>query len=296
MLISMTGFATKTVVVPVPGQAPVSITLFIKSLNHRFFESSCKLPHTIAHIEPDLIAICKSRLKRGSIFFTLTLSSSALFKGRVEAAMNTIEEYMIAAGNIQKKFGVDGKLSITDILRLPNTCNVEEKNIDDSLKSIIIRATQELVDDLVRACTQEGTQLEKDILARLEILNRTIEAIAKRAQTVLNERTKNVGQDIAKLMSDASATESQRAILYAELHRTDIHEEITRFIGHLQSMHATIQRTDMEKGKRIEFTLQELVREANTIASKCADMEISGYAIDCKVELEKIREQIQNIV
>lgn len=294
---SMTGFATKIFTIAITPEAQAQITISIKSLNSRFFETTFKLPYSLSNLETDLMQRCKTKLKRGHVFFTINMSNPNLFKTGVEPALSVVNSYIKAADLIKQKYGVEGKLTITDIVGLPNVFSVEEITIDDAFKAAIINETERVLDEVLAVRGAEGARIIKDIEHRAGKLADEIVQIENNSKAVIVARREKIKQDLAALGVNLDATtETQRAVLYNELTKMDINEEIVRFKSHLQAINALLASDELEKGKRLDFTIQELNRETNTIASKCADANIGTLAINIKVDLEKMREQTQNIV
>ncbi len=298
MLNSMTGFASKTVAIPsTETETPVSITISIKSLNSRFFESTFKLPYALSFLETDLIQLCKTNLKRGHIFFNINMSNPSLFKAAVEPSKSVVQGYLDAIAKIKANFKISGEITIAELIQLPNIFGMEEKGVDEQTKKIIFDTTQEVLNLLIETRKREGSVMQQDIEQRCVSLDKAIKEIEKLAEKLVEHRKKEIAKTLQELgLSESEAAEGQRAILYNELSRIDIHEEIVRFKSHLKNLTSLLKTDDVEKGKRVDFTLQELTREINTIAAKCSDVSISSLAITVKVELEKIRELIQNVV
>jgi len=293
----MTGFASKSFAISVGPNGQGSLTISIKSLNSRYFETTFKLPHYVSSLETDITQLLKSKLKRGHIFFTINLSSIHLTKGTIEPSLDLVQGYLNAIEKIQGKFKVKGEVAITDIMQLPNIFVMEEKNIDEQLKSLIMSSTQDVIAELIQARAKEGATLLQDMEQRCTVIQKEIVTIEKSSEKLMLKRKEEISKELHDLnVAAADALEPQRMMLYSELNKIDIHEEIVRFKSHLQNMQALLVAQDGEKGKRLDFTIQELAREINTIAAKCSDATIGSLAINIKVELEKIREQAQNIV
>lgn len=296
MVVSMTGFATKQYSLALDAQTNVNITISIKTLNSRFFETTFKLPTAFSALETDLIQVCKAKLLRGHCFFTMTVNPSNAFKTEVEPALPAVQSYVRALEKIRKETGVQGAVTLSDLVQLPNIFTVEEKSIDQKTRDQIMGFVEELLITLVGTRTKEGQSIEKDITTRIQELSRAMEAIAKRSAIVMEEQKAHVAQELKQVQHlSGDAIEAHKQVLYHELTRMDVNEEIVRFKNHLASVQSILALPETEKGKRIDFTTQELVREINTVASKNGDSTIGGLVITCKVELEKIREQAQNI-
>ncbi len=297
MIRSMTGFASKTLTLTGPSGDKTHVSINIKSLNYRFFETTFKLPHPLSYLETRLIELCKKQLTRGHVYLTIYISNPNLFRGSVEPTFNTIANYVNAINTIKSRFQITQDIQLDHILRLPDIFAVEEASVDGSIEKNIIDSIQELLDMLIRARIGEGANLEKDLRARISIMETelaAIEAAARHLITTHKEKISRIAQEQG--IDVSSFAQSQQESLYALLDKMDIHEEIVRFKSHLQHMAEQLDSAEVEKGKRLDFTLQELGREINTITAKCSDATISKRAINIKVEIEKAREQVQNIV
>lgn len=301
MLLSMTGFVSKTIDLPVKNDT-ISITINLKSLNSRFFEANYKMPHTFGHIEPVLTKKLKSVLRRGTVQCSLHVSNLSLLNGPVNPSLNTIKGYLNSIDEIKKEFGDNYKLengiSIKDIMQLPHVFEQSEAILDKKSSSLLITVIEDMIEQLVKERRKEGISLQKDLEDRTKIMSETLKKLEKRTKQAATERRKKLETAAATMLKDASdeAKEHQTQMIYNQLEKMDIHEEIVRFSTHIKSLKKSIKDKTTEKGKKIDFTLQELFREINTIAAKCSDSELSSYAIGIKVELEKAREQAQNIV
>jgi len=296
MIRSMTGFASKSLMLTIH-ELKVPFTISIKSLNSRYFDSMCKLPYPLSNLETEFIKQFKTQLYRGSITFIIHLSNVNAFKGAIEPSITTLKNYLTALDTIKKTFALEGSLSIANVLLLPNIFVTEDAELDEHTKKTIFDITQQLLNELITAQTKEGDALKQDILERIAIIQKEIDSIATAFQQVMTAQKQKVNEEMANLENDASKlAEMHKNALYAILDKIDVHEEIVRFKNHLKTLRANLESTTIENGKRIDFILQELSREINTITAKCSDGTISTHAINIKVELEKAREQTQNIV
>lgn len=296
MIRSMTGFATKSLMLTIH-ESKVPTTVSIKSLNSRYFDSNCKLPYPLANLETEFIKLFKTKLHRGSITFTIHLANPNAFKGSVEPSINTLKSYLNALDTIKKTFAIEGTLSIANVLLLPNIFVTEEQELDEKTKSILFETTNQMITELIAMQSKEGEALKKDIIERIGIIDKEIKAIEIAFEALMITQKQKVSEALAEFENDVSKfAEMQKNAVYAVLDKIDVHEEIVRFKNHLKTLFASLESKDIEKGKRIDFILQELSREINTITAKCSDGTISSHAINIKVELEKAREQTQNIV
>lgn len=297
MVLSMTGFASKAVALYLEDKSKVSITISIKSLNSRFFETTFKLPYALSSLETDLIKLLKTKLVRGHVYFTMYLGGQTLFQGSVEPAMSTVKGYLKAVEQIKRECSMDGQLSLDALLDLPNIFVVQEKEVDQKITQTILQEVTALIEELIAAKAQEGLALKKDLLQRMSVIDKEMIAIEQAALTLLEEQKQKISKELQTIdLDETKLADIRKAALYAILDKIDIHEEIVRFKSHMKNIHEQIESAIVEKGKRLDFTIQELGREINTIAAKCSDASIGARAINVKVELEKAREQVQNIV
>lgn len=293
----MTGFASKTFVLTTPSGERSSISINLKSLNSRFFEASVKLPLGLSHLETALIKQFKETLRRGHIYFSAHLSNPNVFEGSIIPAMTIIDGYMNAMKSIKTKYALPDDIKLDNILRLPNVFSKEEQQLDEASTNLILNAVTELINKVTADRATEGDTLAIDLDNRITIIRREMKAISERAHVFVEEWKKKVHATLQEIGADDNLiANAQKSGLYSMLDKIDIHEEITRLNSHLDHLINNLSSQDTEKGKRLDFTLQELGREINTIAAKCSDSTISTHAINVKVEIEKMREQIQNIV
>lgn len=294
---SMTGFASKTFVLTAPSGERSSISMNLKSLNSRFFEASVKLPISLAHLETALIKQFKEKLRRGHIYFTAHLSNPNVFEGSITPAMTVIDSYMKSMTQIKVKYGLSEDIKLDNLLRLPNIFSKEEQILDDESNIQILSAITELIEKVTQDRAIEGNALAADLDSRITIIKKEMVFISERAHIFVEECKRKVHATLQEIGADENLiANAQKSGLYSMLDKIDIHEEITRLNSHLENLITILSKDETEKGKRLDFTLQELGREINTITAKCSDSTISTHAINVKVEIEKMREQIQNIV
>lgn len=297
MIQSMTGFATTTIILHTKKGDRVTVSLHLKSLNARHLEVNCKLPHPLSHLETDLIKLFKLHLCRGYISLVMYLDNPAFFKGDVLPAMSTLEGYMHALKRIKKEFSLEEPITLDQLVALPHIFIIEEKSINPADLTAVMHAVEQLIKKVISERKKEGKVLKKDIEERLSIIDDEIATIAQRSALLIAEQKNKINQLNQEAAADnTDFNDVRKNALYSMLDKIDIHEEIVRFQNHLESMYSHLKSNVIEKGKRLDFTLQELAREINTIAAKCSDSEISMHAINVKVEIEKVREQVQNIV
>lgn len=295
----MTGFAAINTTIAVDDQTEINVSISIKSLNSRFFEATCKIPYALSHMETTFIKLLKNNLVRGHVYLTVHMQESKLFRGTIEPSLNLIEGYLAAVEKIKQQFGVSGTLTVEHIVRIPDAFIMPQQEIDEHIEQQFLTITQELIKKLIATQKKEGHQLFVDLIERVNRLQQEIIAIEQAsADLIAQQKTKVQAaiEELANAGTEDQLAEMRKNSLYAMLDKMDIHEEIVRFKTHLKNFSDILNNTAHEKGKLLDFTLQELGREINTIAAKCSDASIGSRAITIKVELEKAREQVQNIV
>ena len=225
------------------------------------------------------------------------MNNQNLFKGSVEPSLKIIDGYIKAINQVKEKFSLKGELSVEDLLLLPNIFSIEEKEMDEATKKLIFATIEGLMQELIHGQEKEGLTLKIDIEQRLSIMEKEMAAIEIASAHLIENQKEKISATLQAVETDENKlADIQKNAAYLLLDKMDIHEEIVRFKSHLKNLAAQLQSAEIEKGKRLDFTLQELGREINTIAAKCSDATISSHAINVKVELEKAREQVQNIV
>ncbi len=298
MLYSMTGFATTTITLKTE-RAVIPLTLTLKTLNNRFLDINCKLPSVVTHLEPDIIKKCKQKLARGAVYFVLYINNPQTLKSTVVPSLTIAEGYLQGIRKIQETLQLPGQVSIEQLLSLPDLFTTTEDfgNIQEQ-SAIILDAVDALLNEVVTARAHEGVALAQDITERMRIIQTAIDQIEPRILEVGEERKQHFLQEISEVLANTTPETKEMHVqaLYHSLDKIDVHEEIVRFKNHHANFLATLRSTEEQKGKKLDFIIQELLREINTLNAKVPDALTSNPVITIKVELEKAREQVQNIV
>lgn len=301
MVQSMTGFVSQTFDLAV-GSETVTITLHIKSLNARFFEGSCKLPHALAHLEPAIIKKLREKLLRGTVQCSMYVSSPVLLGNKPVVSKSAIQGYLEAAQTIEQEYttshAIATTIDINTLLTLPHVIEFAENPVSQESMQIILDNLDTQIDRLVAERMREGAELAVDLNKRLADLASMVAQIKERSVEVFATKKEKLLADIKELVAQSTmeAQEHHLQMVYGQLERLDITEEIVRLTAHIANAQQIMVSGKAELGKKLDFTFQEMFREINTIGAKCADSALSNLAIAAKVELEKSREQIQNIV
>lgn len=291
MVSSMTGF----------GRAKVSadgreLTVELKSVNHRYLDLSFRMPRYISFIEDTLRSKLGELLFRGHVDAYIDYKNTRSDAGTVLVDDALLGAYLEAARAAGKKYGLDDDITLSAAMRLPDVFDVERADEDkDAVIALAINALTEAAAQLKTARAQEGARLCRDLTGRLDTVESIASAIEERAPKVVEDYRVRLDERIAAVVE---AVDIDRARLATEValfaDRASIDEELVRLSSHIAQMRELLAGKEAV-GRRLDFVVQELNREFNTIGSKANDVSISQNVILGKAEIEKIREQVQNI-
>jgi uncharacterized protein (TIGR00255 family) len=284
---SMTGFArveTETATGTLAAEA--------RSLNSRYLELSLRLPRAASSLEQRVRELVKRHLKRGRVEVSVKWDRSETEFGTPTVNEDAIAWYVGLAGHLKDVYKLKGDLTVETVMGFKDIITYEEKQIDeDALFATIEALLQRLNDDRAR----EGALIRDDLLGRITAISSALAEVELRWPEVIRDHEQSLRQKIAEVTAQVPVDEMrilQEIAIYME--RLDIAEEISRLKGHLDHFRATVGGGG-EIGRKLDFLIQEMVRETNTIASKSNDLAINERVIKMKVETEKLREQVQNL-
>lgn len=288
-MFSMTGYGRSTA--ELDGR---QLTVEMKSVNHRFLDISVKLPRAISFAEDTIKKCVSDRLKRGHVEVSV-----AYINAREDARIITVDEalakqYYAAAESIKEKLDVLNDCTAGFLLQMPDVVNVTLNNEDtEAVCSLARNACNDALDEMVRMRRTEGENLEKDLAEHLQLL----ENLRDRIEQLAPEVPKNYRERLINRLNELDiqgddARIAQETAIMAD--KCAIDEELSRLASHIAQMRGTFE-TEGETGKKLDFLTQELNRECNTIGSKASDARITALVVSAKCEVEKIREQVQNV-
>ena len=295
MITSMTGFAAVT---REDEQATVAVT--IRALNHRHLDLQLRLPQSLGGIEADIRALVSKLVVRGRVEIAVSVQTRQTPELAVEFNDAFAQALEVALDQARARNLIAGSLTPGDLLRLPQAITIREKTTDDeavqaSVEAKAREAVEAAVIDLQRMRATEGEHLRADLDQRRALVASMVERIAVAAdegRVALEQRlTDRVAQIRAELQADATSV-AQEIVKWAA--RSDISEEVVRFRGHV-SHWQTLADAAEPCGRKLDFLLQEMNREVNTMGSKADGLRVSEVIIAAKAELEKMREQVQNV-
>jgi uncharacterized protein (TIGR00255 family) len=272
------------------------LTVEIRTINSRFLDFSPRLPKSLLPFEDEAYRIVKKRCERGRVSLTAKVEYLPGEKTGLTLNQDKLEEYMLVVKDIQKSSDRDDFPSMGDILRLPDIVVNGDQKDENELKTVFLSVLNTTLSEVEVNRLSEGKNIKTDLSMRLELLIGLVGKIRKKSLSDRDDNMERLKQKIQALVEDINLDESR---LYQEIailaEKKDITEELVRLDSHIDLFTKYMNSKD-SKGKKLNFLLQEMGREINTIGSKTDEIEISHLAVDMKDELEKIREQVQNIV
>ena len=292
MIKSMTGFGRAEVVTD-----ERKITIELKSVNHRYLDLSIKMPKKLSFLEGAIRNLMKTYIQRGKVDVYITYEDYTMNNGALKYNRELASEYITCLKQMQQDFGLDYDIKVSTLSRYPEVLVMEEQSVDEeALWGFIEPPLREACEKFIQTRDQEGRNLEKDLLDKLKALDEKVIRVENRAPEVVNAYRTKLEAKVAELLADTQIDDNRIAaevILFSDKICND--EETVRLHSHIRNMQKMLATETEGIGRKLDFMAQEMNREANTILSKSSDLETSNIAIDLKTEIEKIREQIQNL-
>lgn len=288
---SMTGFGKSEI-----AKDGRKIRVEIKSVNHRFLDINIRMPRFLLFLEDEIRKYLKTVLARGRVDVFVNYSSERADAKKIAVDMPMIHGYYEAAAEIEKSLGVQNNLNAAELLKLPDAVAFEENDADvEALKALLMLTVSTAAEELLAARESEGAELLEDVSQRLKQILQFADEIAKKEDVVLEEYRLKLKERVADLLEGVAVDENrlaQEVAIFAD--RCNITEEVVRIRSHVEQFSDAVS-SGLPQGRNLDFIVQELNREFNTIGSKSSDAGITKMVIGGKVEIEKIREQIQNL-
>lgn len=277
----------------------ITYAVEIKALNGRYFKARVKLPDTIAYLETDIEQLLRKNLVRGMIDCTLELkniTADVLFNIDEKSLLVYIDKLSRVSSSAKAPCHID----LSGLLNLPGVIQPvsPDKQKAEQLKGIILKITEKALQRLKQMRTAEGAALAADLMGYCDVMKKNIDLIKARVGTALQEYQKKLKKRVDELLIEAKLNLNEEVLarevaVYAD--RSDISEELTRLESHLDQFADSCRTDGHAAGRRLDFLTQEMLREANTIASKASDTEIIHLVVDMKCQIERIKEQVQNV-
>ncbi len=291
MIRSMTGFGR--------AQAAVegyNITVEIKSVNNRYFDFYAKMPRTFAFLEEKVKSLLSTEISRGKVECSIQIETTADESVIVSVNEPLARGYVNAVEEIAEKFAIKNDLTALSIARFSDVLSITKAPVDeDDLWNKVQSVVKDALLSFISMRETEGEKLKADVLSRADTIISNVAYIEERSPETVKQYSEKLLERMKNVLGDTQIDESRiltEAAIYAD--KVAVAEETVRLRSHIDQLH-TLLSSDEAVGRKLDFLIQEINREANTIGSKAQDVDIARRVIDIKAEVEKIREQIQNI-
>lgn len=291
MIRSMTGYGRGEVL-----KGGKSFSVEIKTLNHRFSDISIKIPKQISFLEERVRETVNREISRGKIEVCIVYEDAGEKERNIRLDESLAETYIKALEIIRDKFNVKDDITVSLVAKFPDVIKIEDAEEDEEeLWTLLKEALGTAIEAVIKMRENEGKKLEDSLLSKLELIEGKLNEIKKRAPEVVKEYKRKLESRIKELLEQNLPDESRLAMevaLFAD--KCSIDEEIVRLESHIDQMNDLLEKGS-PVGKKLDFLIQEMNREVNTIGAKASDLDITRCVVELKSEIEKLREQVQNI-
>lgn len=291
MIKSMTGFGRCEI-----QETDRKITVEMKSVNHRYLDINIKMPKKLNFFEAAIRSELKNFIQRGKVDIFITYEDFTETNVCVKYNRELAAEYMVHLKEMAEEFSIDNDVRVSSLSRYPEVLTMEEQTVDEEeLWQLLNKAIKGAAEGFVETRIKEGNNLKNDLIDKLDGMLTHVDFITERSPQIIAEYKQKLGEKVKELLEDVKVDESRllmEVTIFAD--KVCVDEELVRLRSHIEATkEALIAGGSI--GRKLDFIAQEMNREANTILSKSNDLEISNRAIELKTEIEKVREQIQNI-
>lgn len=291
MIKSMTGFGRAEAVLN--GR---DITVEIRAVNHRYYEFSCRLPRSMNFTEERIKSFLYGKISRGKVEVSVLVQNVAAVSEKITVNKEVISEYIAALREIKDEFNLTDDLALSNVMRIPDAFTVvkaetDEEQLWEDLKSVLEQA----LGNFLKMRETEGEKMRADILERAAVIEKNVDFIEERSPKIVEDYRKRLYDRMCEVL-DGKNVDEGRILLEAGIfsEKTAVDEETVRLRSHISQLRGMLESNE-PIGRKLDFLVQEMNRETNTIGSKVQDIEVTKVVVDQKSEIEKIREQIQNI-
>ena len=292
MIKSMTGFGRCEV-----SEGDRKFTVEMKGVNHRYLDANIRMPKKLNFFDSAIRTVLKQYVTRGKVDIFITYEDLTENQVALKYNESLAKEYLDAFKKMEETFGLENDIRVSTVSRCPEVLTMEEQSADeDELWKGLKKALEGALKQFVETRGIEGENLKNDIIAKLDGMSEKVACIEVRSPEIVAEYRAKLEEKVKELLADTQMDEGRIAaevVIFADKICTD--EEVVRLKSQIAHMKETFATEENGIGRKLDFIAQEMNREANTILSKANDIEVSNYAIDLKTEIEKVREQIQNI-
>ena len=290
MVKSMTGY----------GKSSLSINsreymVEIKTVNHKYIDTSIKIPRVISYLEEDIRRLVASKIKRGKIDISISFENYSEDGNDIRINTELAKMYIDNLRKLAEEENISANIEVTEITRLPDVLTIKSNLDENQIKIELIQTVENAINQLIEMRQSEGEKISRDILTKIAQIEAKKQEIFSLSTGLIDEYVVKLETRIKELLKTEEIDKSrlmQEVVIYAD--KCSVEEEITRLTSHIEQLRNLIN-ADEPSGKKMDFIIQEMNRETNTIGSKANNLEITNRVVDIKTILEDVREQIQNI-
>ncbi len=267
----------------------------IKSVNHRYLDVSVKMPRSLSYLEEEIKKAVSAKVTRGKVDVFITFNNNSLEGRDIKINTEIARMYIKELRNLAEAEGIIADIPVTEISKLPDVLTIQNNQDDETIKNELLEVTNEAIENLVGMRKVEGEKIAQDLLVRIQDIEEKVQKISSLSTGLIDEYVVKLKTRIKELLQDQEIDEArlaQEVVIYAD--KCSIEEEVTRLNSHIYQFRELLNSNEAV-GKKIDFMIQEMNRETNTIGSKANNLEITNEVINMKTQLENIREQVQNI-
>lgn len=269
----------------------------IKSVNHRYLDINTKMPKTLSYLEEPIKKEISEKIKRGKIDVFITFVNNSKEGRNIDINKELAQLYIKKLRELAEKEKISSNIEVMEIAKLPDILTIKMDEEDEKIKQEMIQVTKQAAEKIIDMKIVEGYKISQDLLRRIDKIENKMEEISSKSTGLIEEYVVKLEKRVKEILKTDEIDKSRLAeevVIYAD--KCSIEEEITRLKSHIYQFRNLIASNENEPiGKKLDFIIQEMNRETNTIGSKANNLEITNGVIDIKTELEDIREQIQNI-
>ena len=290
MIKSMTGYGKANI-----SKNQRTYQIEIKSVNHRYLDISIKMPRTISYLEEDIKNCISKKLKRGKIDVFITFENNSSEGKNIKINTEIAKLYIDELKRLAEEENINSNIEVTEISKYPDVLSIHNEQDDEIIKQETLEAVNVAVNHLINMREIEGNKISIDLLNRIQDIKQKITEISSLSTGLIKDYVVKLEARIKELLQNQEIDESrlaQEVVIYAD--KCPVEEEITRLDSHI-SQFSNLLNSNEAVGKKLDFIIQEMNRETNTIGSKANNLEITNDVIDIKTQIENIREQVQNI-
>lgn len=292
MIKSMTGFGRCEL-----ADGERKYTIEMKGVNHRYLDVNIRMPKKLNFFETAIRNLLKQSVSRGKVDIFITYEDLSESQAVLKYNQSLAKEYLDCLKQMEESFGLENDIRVSTLSRYPEVLTMEEQALDEEeIWGGLKKAIEGALEQFVETRKMEGENLKKDILNKLDGMLKLVAYIEERSPEIIKEYRQKLEEKVKEILEDSQIDDGRIAaevIIFADKICTD--EEVVRLKSHIGHMKEVLESEETGIGRKLDFIAQEMNREANTILSKANDLEVSNCGIDLKTEIEKVREQIQNI-